>query len=44
MTKKHFIKNLVMSAKDGIRFQSSKKGWICNKFFVADDNKEIVIM
>ena len=37
--KKHFNKNLVMSAEDEERFQSSNKCWICNKLFVAEDNK-----
>ena len=30
--KKHFNKNLAMSAKDD-------KCWLCNKYFVAKDNK-----
>ena len=37
--KKHFNKNLVMSAEAEVRFQSSNKCWICNKLFVAEDNK-----
>ena len=37
--KKHFNKNLVMSAKDEERFQSINKCRICNKLFVAEDNK-----
>ena len=37
--KKHFNKNLVMSAKDEQRFQSSNKCWICDKLFDAGDNK-----
>ena len=28
-----------MSEEDKKRFQSSNKCWICNKLFVADDNK-----
>ena len=28
-----------MSEKDEQRFQSSNKGWICNKFFDGGDNK-----
>ena len=28
-----------MSAEDEERFQSSNKCWICNKLFVAEDNK-----
>ena len=39
VVKKHFNKNLVMSAEDEERFQSSNKCWICNKLFVAEDNK-----
>ena len=39
MTKKHFDKNLVMSAKDEERFQLSNKCWICDKLFDAGDNK-----
>ena len=37
--KKHFNKNLVMSAEDEERFQSSNKCWICDKLFVVGDNK-----
>ena len=39
VTKKHFNKNLVMSAEDDKRFQSINKCWICNKLFGAADNK-----
>ena len=39
MIKKHFNKNLVMSIEDEERFQLSNKCWICNKLFVAEDNK-----
>ena len=39
MIKKHFHKNLVMSVEDKRNFTSSNKCWICNKFFVAGDNK-----
>ena len=39
LIKKHFDKNLVMSAEDEERFQSSNKCWICNKLFDARDNK-----
>ena len=39
MTKKHFNKNLVMSAEDEERFQSSNKCWICDKLFDVGDNK-----
>ena len=39
MIKKHFNKNLIMSAKDEERFQLSSNCWICDKFFdVRDDN------
>ena len=37
--KKHFNKNLVMSAEDEQRFQSSNKCWICDKLFNVGDNK-----
>ena len=37
--KKHFNKNLVMSAKDEKRFQSSNKCWICNKIFDVEDQR-----
>ena len=39
MIKKFFSKNLVMSAEDEDRFQSSNKCWICNKLFDVGDNK-----
>ena len=41
VTKKHFNKNLVMSAKEEERFQLSNSCWICNKLFDAVDNKVI---
>ena len=37
--KKQIDKNLVMSAEDEQRFQSSSKYWICDKLFDAGDNK-----
>ena len=37
--KKHFNKNLVMSAEDEQRFQSSSKCSIGDKLFDAGDNK-----
>ena len=37
--KKHFNKNLVMPEELEKRFQSCNKCWICNKLFVAEDNK-----
>ena len=37
--KKYFNKNLVMSAENERRSHSNNKWWICNKFFVAKDNK-----
>ena len=37
--KNHFSKNLVMSAEDEKRFQSSNKCWICNKLFIEEDKK-----
>ena len=38
MIKKHFSKNLVMSAEEE-RFQLSNICWICNKLFDVSDNK-----
>ena len=37
--KKHLNKNLVMSAEDEKRFQSSYKCWIYDKLFNVGDNK-----
>ena len=37
--KKHFNKNLVMSAELEERFQLSNKCWVCDKLFDAGDNK-----
>ena len=37
--KKHFNKNLVMSAEDEERFESSNICWICDRLFDAGDNK-----
>ena len=39
MIKKRFNGNLVMSAEDEKRFKLSNKCGICNKLFVAGDNK-----
>ena len=39
MIRKHFNKNLVMSAEDEQMFQSSNKCWICDDLFDAGDNK-----
>ena len=39
VTKRHFNRNLAVSTKDEIRFQSSNKCWTCDKLFVAEDNK-----
>ena len=38
--KKHFNKNLAMSAEDEETFQSSNKCWICNKLF-TDEGKKV---
>ena len=38
--KRCFDKNLVMSAKDEKRFQSSNKCWICDELFDVGDSKE----
>ena len=37
--KNHFKRNLVISAEDEQRFQSSSKCWICDKSFNTRDNK-----
>ena len=37
--KNHFKRNLVMSAEDEQRFQSSSKCWIYDKVFDIRDNK-----
>ena len=37
--KKHFSKNLIMSAEEEERFQLSNICWICNKLFDVSDNK-----
>ena len=37
--KKHFNKNLIMSAEDEERFQLSNSCWICNKLFDVRDDK-----
>ena len=39
LIKKHSNKNLVMSAENEERFQSSNKCWVCNKLFDVGDNK-----
>ena len=35
MIKNHFNKNLVKTAEDEKRFQSSNKCWVCNKLLTA---------
>ena len=35
----HFNKNLVITAEDEARFQSSNKSWICDKLFDFGDKK-----
>ena len=37
--KKHFNKNLIMSAEEEERFEQSNISWICNKLFDVSDNK-----
>ena len=37
--KKHFNKNLIMSAKDEEKFQLSNRCWICDKLFDIGDDK-----
>ena len=39
MIKKHFNKNLIMSAEEGERFQLSNSYWKCNKLFDVGDDK-----
>ena len=41
MIKRHFNKNLIMFVEDEEWLPSSNKCWICNKLFVAEDNKVI---
>ena len=36
--KKHFNKNLIMSAEEE-KFQSSNSWWICDKLFDVEDDK-----
>ena len=37
--KKHFNRNLIMSAEEGKRFEMSNICWICNRLFDFSDNK-----
>ena len=37
--KKHFNKNLVMTAEENERFERSNICWICRKLIDLDDNK-----
>ena len=39
MTRKHFNKNLIMSAEEEETFQLSNVCWICNKLFDVTDEK-----
>ena len=39
MIKKHFNKNLIMSAEEKERFQLSHSCWICDKLFDVGDDK-----
>ena len=39
VNKKHFNKNVIMTAEDEERFQLSNNYWICNKLFDVGDNK-----
>ena len=39
MIKKHFYKNLIMSAEEENRFQLTNNCWICNKLFDVRDDK-----
>ena len=42
MIKKHFNKNLIMSAEE--RFQLSNSCWICDELFDVGDDKEIIVI
>ena len=42
--KKHFNKNLVMSAEDEKRFQSTNKYCLCSKLFDIGDNMSKIIV
>ena len=39
ITKKHFNKNLVMTAEENAKFEITNICWICNKLIDCDDNK-----
>ena len=39
MIKKHFNKNLIMSAEEEERFQLSNSCWICDKLFYVGHDK-----
>ena len=39
MIKKHFNKNLIMSAEKEEKFQFTNSCWICDKLFDVGDNK-----
>ena len=39
MMKKHFNKNLIISAEEEERFQLKNSCWICDKLFDVGDNK-----
>ena len=39
MIKKHFNKNLIMSAEEEEKFQLTNSYWICDKFFDVGDDK-----
>ena len=39
MVKKHFNKNLIMSAEEVERFQLTNSCWICDKLFDVGDDK-----
>ena len=39
MIKKHFDKNLIMSAEEEEIFQSNNSCWICDKLFDVGDDK-----
>ena len=39
MIKRHFNKNLIMSAEEEERFQLTSSCWICDKLFDVGDDK-----
>ena len=44
MIKKHFNKNLIMSAEEEEQFKLTNSCWICDKLFDVGDNKVRIIV